>query len=47
VNAEAAQSEVETAEEAAISRLHSIQDGLDFWADRSSPRSGYGVPAHG
>jgi hypothetical protein len=47
VTAEATQSEVETAEEAAISRLRPIQDGLDFWGDRSSPVTGSGVSASG
>jgi hypothetical protein len=31
VAAEAKQSDIETAKEAAISRLRQIQDGLDFW----------------
>jgi hypothetical protein len=37
ISAEAEQSDIETAEEAAISRLRPIQDGLDFWGDWSSP----------
>jgi hypothetical protein len=47
VAAEAMQSEVEIAEEAAISRLRPIQDGLDFWGDRSSPVPGSGISAPG
>jgi hypothetical protein len=47
VAAEAQQSEVDTAEEAAISRLRQIQDGINFWGDRSSPDTGSGVPAPG
>jgi hypothetical protein len=41
--AEASQGEIAIVEEAAISRLHPIQDGLDFWADGSNPSSGSGV----
>jgi hypothetical protein len=47
VAAEAKQSDIETAEEAAISRLGARQDGLDFWADRCSEGTGPGVPAPG
>jgi hypothetical protein len=37
VAADASDTEVQIAEKAAISRLRQIQDGLDFWGDRSSP----------
>jgi hypothetical protein len=47
VAAEAKKSDVGTAEEAAISRLRSIQDGLDFWGDRDSPAADSGAPATG
>jgi hypothetical protein len=47
VAAEADQSNIETAEEAAISRFRPIQDGLDSWADRSSHDTGSGAPAPG
>jgi hypothetical protein len=46
VAAEAKQSDLETAEDAAISRLRPIQDGLDPWEnDRSSGATGSGAPA--
>jgi hypothetical protein len=47
VAAEAQQSEVNTAEEAAISRLRQIQDGIDFWEGRSSLDTGSDASAPG
>jgi hypothetical protein len=47
VAAEVRQSDIETVEEAAISRLRPIQDGIDFWADRSIQGTGSGAPAPG
>jgi hypothetical protein len=45
VAAEAKQSDIETEEDAAISGRRPIQDGLDPWADKSSPGTGSGAPA--
>jgi hypothetical protein len=48
VNAEAKQSDLETAEDGAISRLRPIQDGLELWGiHRSSGDTGSGGPAPG
>jgi hypothetical protein len=44
--AEASQSDLETAEDAALSRLRPIQDGSDQWEEhRSSAATGSGGPA--
>jgi hypothetical protein len=46
VSAEPKKSDVETAEEAAISRLRPIQDDLDLWGMHgSSAATGSGAPA--
>jgi hypothetical protein len=46
VNGEAKLSQVETAHQAAISRLCPIQDAYNFWGlGRSSPGTGSGGPA--
>jgi hypothetical protein len=45
VAAEAKDSDVETFQDAAISRLHPIRDGLDLWDHRSSPHTVLGAPA--
>jgi hypothetical protein len=46
--AEAKQSDLETAEDPAISRLRPIQDGLDLWGiHRSSGDTVSGAPAPG
>jgi hypothetical protein len=47
VNAEAKQSDVETAEDAAISRLRPIQDGIDFWGMHGGAITGCIPPAPG
>jgi hypothetical protein len=47
VASETKQSDTETAEEAEISRLRQIQDGLDFWDDRSRHGTGSGFPTPG
>jgi hypothetical protein len=46
VDAEAKQSSLSIAHEAAISRLCLVQDAIDFWElDSSSPDTGSGGPA--
>jgi hypothetical protein len=45
VSAETSSSSVETAEDAAISRLRPIQDGLDFWGLHGGAVTGSGSPA--
>jgi hypothetical protein len=46
VSAEAKQIDLEIAEDAAISRLHRVQDGFDFWEmSRSSSVTGSGASA--
>jgi hypothetical protein len=47
VAAEAKQFDVETAEDAAISRLRLIQDGLDLWRMQRGAVTGLGAPAPG
>jgi hypothetical protein len=47
VDAEAKQWDIETGEDAAISRLRPIQDGLDFWGVHGGAVTGSGVPAPG
>jgi hypothetical protein len=48
VASEAKQSDVETAEDAAISRLRPTQDRLDLWENhRSSDVTGSGAPVPG
>jgi hypothetical protein len=47
-SAEAKQDDIEIADEAAISRLRPIQDGLDYWQEhRSSAATGSGGSAPG
>jgi hypothetical protein len=47
VDAEAKQSSLDIAHEAAVSRLCIVQDAIDHWyrEDRSSPDTGSGGPA--
>jgi hypothetical protein len=45
--AEAKQSDLETAEDAALSRLRPIKDGPDQWQEHSSAATGPGGPAPG
>jgi hypothetical protein len=47
VAAQAKQSDVETARDAAISRLRPIQGGLDFWGMHGGAVTGSGAPALG
>jgi hypothetical protein len=47
VAAEAKQSRIETVEDAEISRLRPVQDGLDFWGLHGGGVTGSDAPAPG